>query len=150
MTDENMLDAPEVGLAQEALSGGFQLRNTNTGKCLTVSGGSGSDTFLQACSGGSTQRWGFDGGFLKHIATGLCVDVENASVANGAAVQVYDCTSGDNQDFRFYPYLTSSGLSVTNWYLIAKHSSKCVQPGGTGGIYAVQSSTCQGAWNVVF
>lgn len=142
----------ELAGAQEALSnGGFKLKNTNTAKCLTVAGGLHATAFLRDCTAQSdSQRWGFDGGYLKHLASGLCLDIVNASQANGAAAQLFNCQGSANQDFRFYPTLTPAGATVTNWYLVVRHSSKCLQPGGAAGDQAVQSNSCLGAWNVEF
>jgi hypothetical protein len=141
----------EVGLTAAALTSGFMLRNTNTGKCLAAITTSGADAALQACNSAlPNQRWGFDGGFLKHSPSGLCLDVEGASQTNGAAVQVFDCTGGTNQDFRFYPHVTAVGNSVTNWHLVVKHSGKCVEQGGNGGPQVVQNNLCASGWNVVF
>ena len=147
----DMADEAEVGLAQAALSGGFMLHNTNSDKCLAAISSSGADAALQVCNGSMpNQRWGFDGGFLKHIPSGLCLDVEGASQANGAAVQVFSCTGGANQDFRFYPVLTAAGSTVTNWHMVVKHSSKCVEQAGATGPQVIQGNVCASAWNVMF
>ena len=145
-------DTDAIGAAEEALSnGGFKLKNTNTAKCLTVAGGLHATAFLRDCTAQSdSQRWGFDGGYLKHLASGLCLDIVNASQANGAAAQLFNCQGTANQDFRFYPTLTPAGATVTNWFMVVRHSSKCLQPGGAAGDQAVQSNTCLGAWNVEF
>lgn len=150
--DLSLDDQVEPASAQEALTnGGFKLKNTNTGKCMTVAGTLHAPATLQICNAQSdSQRWGFDGGYLKHLASGLCLDIANASLANGAAAQLFSCNGADNQDFRFYPTLTAAGATVTNWYLVAHHSSKCLQPGGASGDQVVQSNTCLGAWNVEF
>lgn len=142
----------ELASTTEALTnGGFKLKNTNTGKCMTVAGTLHAAATLQACNAQSdSQRWGFDGGFLKHLASGLCLDIVNASQANGAAAQLFSCNGAENQDFRFYPTLTAAGTTVTNWYLVVHHSSKCLQPGGASGDQVVQSNTCLSAWNVEF
>jgi hypothetical protein len=149
--ETELADEADVGLTQAALSGGFLLRNTNTGKCLTASRTAGDNATLQVCNGSeANQRWGFDGGFLKHTPSGLCLDVEGASQANGAAVQVFNCNGGSHQDFRFYPIFTAPGISVTNWHLVVKHSSKCVEQGGTTGPQVLQNNLCTAGWNVVF
>jgi hypothetical protein len=142
----------EIGASQEALSAsGFMLHNTNTGKCISAPGSVGADATLAVCdSSSANQRWGFDGGWLKHSASGLCLDLEGASQSNGAPAQVFTCRGGTNQDFRFYPTLSHAGTTVTNWYLIVKHSGKCLEPGGAASAQVVQSSNCLAAWNVMF
>ena len=154
MGDEAMTE-DDVDVASEALTlSGFMLRNTNTGKCISAASTSGADVSLVTCNTSSVnQRWGFDGGFLKHSPSGLCLDLEGASLNNGAAVQVFNCTGGTNQDFRFYPILGAPAptlTSVTNWYMVVKHSGKCIEQGGSTGPAVLQSSGCQGAWNLVY
>lgn len=145
---ESELESAEQPLTS---SGGFMLKNTNTGKCLTVGSASGADAYLAPCnSASSNQRWGFDGGLLKSSASGLCLDIEGASLSVGAAAQVFSCTGGTNQDFRFYPVLTPSPAVVTNWYMVVKHSGMCLEYGGSTGIQAIQNTRCFTAWNVMF
>jgi hypothetical protein len=145
---ESELDSTEQALAS---SGGFMLRNTNTYKCLTVATANGSNAYLSPCnSASSSQRWGFDGGLLKNAASGLCLDIEAASLYVGAPAQVFSCTGGANQDFRFYPWLTAANSVVTNWHMVVKHSGLCLEPGGASGLDAIQSNRCNSAWNLLF
>lgn len=146
--DADLLNDEDVGVNREGLTTGFLLQNTNTGKCLTASTTAGTGTTLANCNTSNVnQRWGFDGGFLKHSASGLCLSVTGASQANGASVQVSNCNGASNQDFRFYP---QTGNPVINWFMVVKHSGQCVEPGAPNGPQVVQGTRCLSVWNLSF
>ena len=147
--DGEELAEDEIGLLEEQLATGFMLKNTNTGRCLAATTVSGDNASLAVCDANDVkQRWGFDGGFLKHSPDGLCFDLEAASLADGAPAQVFSCNGRTNQDFRFYPVASHAGTTVNNWRLVVRHSSKCIGEGS--GNTVVQSGNCFSAWNVVF
>jgi len=52
--------------------------------------------------------------------SGLCLDVQNASVNNGAYIMQYPCHDGNNQKFRFSP------LGNGFYNIIAGNSGKCL------------------------
>ncbi|HEX3783709.1 MAG TPA: ricin-type beta-trefoil lectin domain protein [Pseudonocardiaceae bacterium] len=66
------------------------------GKCLDVSGGSGTAAELESCSGSSDQQWKYQrNGDLVNAKTGLCLDVTGGGSAAGTALEAWTC--GDNQ-----------------------------------------------------
>jgi glucosylceramidase len=82
----------------------------NNNKCVGPKGGTpahGVKLEVQDCNGGNAQAWitgetsaGSGVFMLKNVAApGLCVDVTGASSANGAAMQVANCTGQGNQLF---------------------------------------------------
>ncbi len=91
--------------------GAYAIVGANGGKCLDVEGGSAADgvRLLQwSCSGGASaganQRWtlrSMGGGAYAIVSSGSgkCVDVAGASTDNGAALQQWRCSGGDNQAF---------------------------------------------------
>ena len=57
------------------------------------------------------------GGTITGVQSGLCLDVTNASTANGAPVQLWPCTGGGNQKWSLNlaarPHLTDPGRRKT-------------------------------------
>ncbi|MEV8229778.1 endo-1,4-beta-xylanase [Streptomyces sp. NPDC079167] len=92
---------------------------------------------LNALNGGSTTppEEG-DGGQLKGAASGRCVDVPNASTADGTAVQLYDCHTASNQQWE----QTAAGE-------LRVYGNKCLDAAGTGNGAKVQIYSCWGGDN---
>jgi endo-1,4-beta-xylanase len=70
------------------------------GKCLDAPSNAGAGTRVQIwdCSGGANQQWNLNSnGTISNSQTGLCLDVNGASTANGSAVIVWSCHGGANQ-----------------------------------------------------
>ena len=70
------------------------------GKCLETPSNAAAGTRAQIwdCNGGANQRWTFNSnGTISNVQTGLCLDVNGASTANGAGVIVWSCHTGANQ-----------------------------------------------------
>ncbi|WP_376774029.1 RICIN domain-containing protein [Allostreptomyces psammosilenae] len=57
---------------------------------------------------------------LRNVNSGKCLDVDAASTADGANVQLWTCNGGTNQQFEVRP--TSNGYAQ----LVARHSGKLV------------------------
>ncbi len=150
--------AGEAGLGQDTgevgVVTGFSLRETSTSSCLDVAANNGrTETRLSDCNpANGNQRWGFDGGFLKHSATGLCLDIPSSSLADGTRVQLFPCNGNANQDFRLYPVLEPPGSVITHWFMVVGHSGKCIVKGGSPPA-AVQepctNATIQSSWFLV-
>lgn len=104
--------------------------------------------FQWPCHGGSHQKWyleyAADGYYLiRSEYDGDCLDVYNASAANGTSVIAWSggCHGGANQQWRL--------AYVSNGYyeLVARHSGKCLDmPPGGSGTYADQWQ-CHGGAN---
>lgn len=63
------------------------------------------DVVLGDCAG-SPSLWNVSGWFpeyfsLRHVDTGLCMDVLGSSTANKTPIVVFDCTGNENQAWRF-------------------------------------------------
>lgn len=82
--------------------------------CLDIRGASkanGGDAIIWDCHDGRNQQWilhqletdewGNRWMAIKNAHSGKCLDVEGASVANGANVIQWDCHFGDNQHWAF-------------------------------------------------
>jgi hypothetical protein len=122
---------------------------------------SGSDrTVFQAqCRGPNPdiQKWNFypsptgAGRYLITDATnGRCLDVENASLANQARLQLYDCHGGTNQQFEFVRIQGTNAVAIR-----AVHSGKCIDvPNGTTLSTYLQQYDCNSTlaqqWMVSF
>ncbi|MFH8484040.1 endo-1,4-beta-xylanase [Streptomyces longisporoflavus] len=90
---------------------------------------------LNALNGGSTTP-PTDGGQIKGVGSGRCLDVPNAGTSDGTQVQLWDCTGGTNQQWT----ATASGeLKV--------YGNKCLDAAGTGNGARVQIYGCSGADN---
>jgi len=86
--------------------GRFTFLNVGTNKCIDGFLGHGQDVVIWNCDGTSGQDWivrrpnsanlhilQFENVFYP----GQCLDVRGNSTANGAHIQLWDCTTGDNQ-----------------------------------------------------
>jgi endo-1,4-beta-xylanase len=70
------------------------------GKCLDAPPNATAGTRVQLwdCSGGPNQQWIVNGnGTINNAQTGMCLDVNGGSTANGSAVIVWSCHGGANQ-----------------------------------------------------
>ncbi|MFK0124842.1 endo-1,4-beta-xylanase [Streptomyces nigra] len=92
---------------------------------------------LNALNGGTTTPPPTgDGGQIKGVASGRCLDVPNASTTDGTGVQLYDCHSNSNQQW-----------AVTDSGEIRVYSNKCLDAAGTGNGASVQIYSCWGGDN---
>lgn len=69
------------------------------GKCVQADGTSdGSGLRLATCDGRDAQRWDYNSAFDLVSLWGVkCVDIPDASTANGVAVQIWECTGASHQ-----------------------------------------------------
>ena len=90
-------------------------------------------------SGPSTPPTG--AGEIRGTQSGRCIDVPNASQANGTRVTLYDCNRQTNQR---WTYTASKQLTV--------YGTMCLDAAGSGNSAAVQIYSCNGQanqqWNV--
>ncbi|MGW6296882.1 endo-1,4-beta-xylanase [Streptomyces sp. NPDC055058] len=77
-----------------------------------------------------------DGTAIKGVGSGRCLDVPNASTADGTQVQLYDCNNRTNQQWT----LTGSGE-------LRVYGDKCLDAAGTGNGAKVQIYSCWGGDN---
>ena len=92
---------------------------------------------LNALNGGTTTPPPTgDGGQIKGVASGRCLDVPNASTTDGTQIQLYDCHSNSNQQW-----------AVTDSGEIRVYGNKCLDAAGTGNGAAVQIYSCWGGDN---
>ncbi|MEV7452762.1 endo-1,4-beta-xylanase [Streptomyces nigra] len=92
---------------------------------------------LNALNGGTTTPPPTgDGGQIKGVASGRCLDVPSASTTDGTGVQLYDCHSNSNQQW----VVTDSGE-------IRVYGNKCLDAAGTGNGASVQIYSCWGGDN---
>ncbi|WP_329126377.1 endo-1,4-beta-xylanase [Streptomyces sp. NBC_01465] len=91
---------------------------------------------LNALNGGSTTTPPTGGGTVKGAGSGRCLDVPNASTADGTQVQLWDCSGSTNQQ---WTYTAAGELRV--------YGNKCLDAGGTGNGARVQIYSCWGADN---
>ncbi|MGW4086202.1 endo-1,4-beta-xylanase [Streptomyces sp. NPDC004822] len=92
---------------------------------------------LNALNGGTTTPPPTgDGGQIKGVASGRCLDVPNASTSDGTGVQLYDCHSNSNQQW-----------AVTDSGEIRVYGNRCLDAAGTGNGAKVQIYSCWGGDN---
>ncbi|MDL2079813.1 endo-1,4-beta-xylanase [Streptomyces sp. GXMU-J15] len=92
---------------------------------------------LNALNGGTTTPPPTeDGGQIKGVGSGRCLDVPNASTSDGTQVQLWDCHSNSNQQ---WTYTDAGELRV--------YGNKCLDAGGTGNGTRVQIYSCWGGDN---
>ncbi|MFE2641125.1 endo-1,4-beta-xylanase [Streptomyces nigra] len=92
---------------------------------------------LNALNGGTTTPPPTgDGGQIKGVASGRCLDVPNASTSDGTQIQLYDCHYNSNQQW-----------AVTDSGEIRVYGNKCLDAAGTGNGAAVQIYSCWGGDN---
>ncbi|SBT91732.1 endo-1,4-beta-xylanase (glycosyl hydrolase family 10) [Streptomyces sp. DI166] len=92
---------------------------------------------LNALNGGTTTPPPTEeGGQIKGVGSGRCLDVPNASTSDGTQVQLWDCHSNSNQQ---WTYTDAGELRV--------YGNKCLDAGGTGNGTRVQIYSCWGGDN---
>lgn len=86
------------GAAQVWTTSGGVLKNTASGRCLSVEGNSTSDgagVWLYDCAGSTGQAWTKrSDGSLGNSGSGKCLDVAKAATANGSRLQIWGCAGG--------------------------------------------------------
>ncbi|GAB1332273.1 endo-1,4-beta-xylanase [Streptomyces sennicomposti] len=93
---------------------------------------------LNALNGGSTTTpppTG-DGGTIKGVGSGRCLDVPNSSTSDGTQVQLWDCHGGTNQQW-----------AQTDAGELRVYGDKCLDAAGTGNGAKVQIYSCWGGDN---
>lgn len=107
--------------------GRYTLSSAHSRLCLEVQNASGADgarVVQKTCGSAAAQRFDVlpetEGSVrLLNAASGKSLDIEGVSLANGAALQQWSSTSGDNQ--RFVVNAANGG-----WQLVARHSRRCL------------------------
>ncbi|MGC0335278.1 endo-1,4-beta-xylanase [Streptomyces sp. SLBN-8D4] len=90
---------------------------------------------LNALNGGTTTPPA-DGGQIKGVGSGRCLDVPNSSTTDGTQLQLWDCHNGTNQQ---WTYTAAGELKV--------YGNKCLDAAGTGSGTKVQIYSCWGGDN---
>ncbi|MFE1440143.1 endo-1,4-beta-xylanase [Streptomyces sp. NPDC058739] len=90
---------------------------------------------LNALNGGSTTPPA-NGGTIKGVGSGRCLDVPSSSTTDGTQVQLWDCHNGTNQQ---WTYTDAGELRV--------YGNKCLDAAGTGNGAKVQIYSCWGGDN---
>ncbi|MFK0118949.1 endo-1,4-beta-xylanase [Streptomyces sp. NPDC090994] len=91
---------------------------------------------LDALNGGDSTEPPVEGGQIKGVGSGRCLDVPNASTTDGTQLQLWDCHSNSNQQ---WTYTDAGELRV--------YGDKCLDAAGTGNGAKVQIYSCWGADN---
>ncbi|MFJ2951406.1 endo-1,4-beta-xylanase [Streptomyces sp. NPDC087226] len=91
---------------------------------------------LDALNGGGTTTPPTDGGQIKGVGSGRCLDVPSASTTDGTQLQLWDCHSNSNQQ---WAYTDAGELRV--------YGDKCLDAAGTGNGAKVQIYGCWGGDN---
>ncbi|NEB15921.1 endo-1,4-beta-xylanase [Streptomyces coelicoflavus] len=91
---------------------------------------------LNALNGGDSTTPPAEGGQIKGVGSGRCLDVPNASTSDGTQVQLWDCHSNSNQQ---WSYTDAGELRV--------YGDKCLDAAGTGNGAKVQIYSCWGGDN---
>ena len=135
----------------------FSLTALHSGKCLDVQKSSlanGAPVQQWTCHGKDNQRWilkplahhsgGEPNYRLQALHSGKCLDVRQASLANGAPVQQWTCHSPEHQTWILEPDLTLE--DKPSYSLRALHSGKCldVRQASLANGAPVQQWTCHG------
>ncbi|MET7738157.1 endo-1,4-beta-xylanase [Streptomyces sp. NPDC005402] len=90
---------------------------------------------LNALNGG-TSTPPAEGGQIKGVGSGRCLDVPNSSTTDGTQLQLWDCHSGTNQQW------TSTAAGELRVY-----GNKCLDAAGTGNGTKIQIYSCWGGDN---
>ncbi|MCQ4202431.1 endo-1,4-beta-xylanase [Streptomyces sp. NPDC058783] len=91
---------------------------------------------LDALNGGDSTTPPAEGGQIKGVGSGRCLDVPNASTADGTQLQLWDCHSGSNQQW-----------AATDAGELRVYGDKCLDAAGTGNGSKVQIYSCWGGDN---
>ncbi|MFK4797413.1 endo-1,4-beta-xylanase [Streptomyces sp. MPA0124] len=91
---------------------------------------------LNALNGGDTTTPPAEGGQIKGVGSGRCLDVPNASTTDGTQLQLWDCHSGSNQQW-----------AATDAGELRVYGDKCLDAAGTGNGSKVQIYSCWGGDN---
>ncbi|MET7812384.1 endo-1,4-beta-xylanase [Streptomyces sp. NPDC005395] len=91
---------------------------------------------LDALNGGDSTTPPAEGGQIKGVGSGRCLDVPNASTADGTQLQLWDCHSGSNQQW-----------DATDAGELRVYGDKCLDAAGTGNGSKVQIYSCWGGDN---
>jgi len=119
---------------------GGVIRVGDGSKCLDVYGDNKHKATIHAapCRGNAGQVWKHQGGRLINVASGRCLDVEGASVQNGADLILYKCNGQKNQQFQF-------NKGSTNIY--QPKSGKCLDVDMSSRIKNVLLWNCKSSQN---
>lgn len=73
------------------------------GRCVELGGvDNGATLTLAACTGTIAQQWDYNSSFdLVSLLAGRCVDIPDASTADGVAVQIWDCNGAAHQKWSY-------------------------------------------------
>ncbi|MFG2715752.1 ricin-type beta-trefoil lectin domain protein [Streptomyces goshikiensis] len=89
------------GTAPGGKTGALKVRDN----CVMPTGGGtgvGTAITVAPCTGAANQKWTTAANdALKHVASGLCMDVPGGNEANGTDVFLYNCNGGPNQAWKF-------------------------------------------------
>ncbi|MDA5147272.1 endo-1,4-beta-xylanase [Streptomyces sp. AD681] len=91
---------------------------------------------LDALNGGDSSEPPADGGQIKGVGSGRCLDVPNTSTSDGTQLQLWDCHSGTNQQ---WAHTDAGELRV--------YGDKCLDAAGSGNGTKVQIYSCWGGDN---
>ncbi len=91
---------------------------------------------LDALNGGDSTTPPAEGGQIKGVGSGRCLDVPNASTTDGTQLQLWDCHSGSNQQW-----------ATTDAGELRVYGDKCLDAAGTGNGAKVQIYSCWGGDN---
>ncbi|GAA2564608.1 MULTISPECIES: endo-1,4-beta-xylanase [Streptomyces] len=91
---------------------------------------------LDTLNGGDSSEPPADGGQIKGVGSGRCLDVPDTSTADGTQLQLWDCHSGTNQQWE---YTDAGELRV--------YGNKCLDAAGTSNGTKVQLYSCWGGDN---
>jgi hypothetical protein len=115
------------------------LVNSNSGRCLDVSGAStaaGTQTIIWDCDGQTNQRWTRTAAGELRVYGNSCLDVYGAGTANSTSVIIWPCHGGPNQQWTLRP----------DGSVRAVGANKCldVTSSGTANATQVQIYDCNG------
>ncbi|HET8694477.1 MAG TPA: RICIN domain-containing protein [Aquabacterium sp.] len=139
--------------ATSVAAGRYTIRIAHSDKCVTVPGGSVSDSIqLQqsTCGTATYQQWDVsatDSGYYKiiNVNSGKAIDLRNGSTSDGAVIQQYTWTNSYNQHYLFQS--NGDGYVLRN-----RTSGKCVDQQNSspsdGGV--LQQLGCSGAPNQTY
>lgn len=128
----------------------FRIRSKNSNKCIGTSDGSisnGATLVQKDCANSPDQRWvlNFHGAgedrYLSIAGSSQCMDIKEASSANGADAQIYAClgSSATNQTWQVV------SVGAEEYKIVAKHSDKCLDV--RGGLAAMSSHVPLQQWD---